>query len=45
LRSRPASARIRAAQTAGGLDITDEGVQFTHVKPGETLLPDKFAAE
>jgi len=34
-----------ARQTAGGLDITDERVQFTHVKPGETLLPDKFAAE
>ena len=34
-----------ARQTAGGLDITDEPVQFTHVKPGETLLPDKFAAE
>jgi fumarate reductase flavoprotein subunit len=41
-----ASSRFTVArQTAGGLDITDQPVQFTHVKPGETLLPDKVAAE
>jgi fumarate reductase flavoprotein subunit len=28
-----------ARQTAGGLEITEEPVQFTHVRPGETLLP------
>jgi fumarate reductase flavoprotein subunit len=33
-----------ARQTAAGLDITDEPVAFTHVRPGETLL-DKVAAE
>jgi fumarate reductase flavoprotein subunit len=41
----PSSRFTVARQTAGGLDITDEPVRFTHVKPGETLLPDKFAAE
>jgi fumarate reductase flavoprotein subunit len=41
----PSSRFTVARQTAGGLDITDEPVQFTHVRPGETLLPDKFAAE
>ena len=41
-----ASSRFTVArQTAGGLDITEEPVRFTHVKPGDTLLPDKFAAE
>jgi len=41
-----ASSRFTVArQTAGGLDMTEEPVRFTHVKPGETLLPDKFAAE
>src|SRR5262249_18696045 len=34
-----------AGQPAGGLDTPDEPVRFTHVRPGETLLPDKFAAE
>ena len=34
-----------ARQTAGGLDISDEPVEFTLVKPGETLLQDKAAAE
>jgi fumarate reductase flavoprotein subunit len=34
-----------ARQTAGGLEITEQPVQFTHVKPGETLLQDKVAAE
>jgi fumarate reductase flavoprotein subunit len=29
-----------ARQTAGGLQLSDEPVQFTHVKPGETLLRD-----
>ena len=33
-----------ARQTAAGIDITDEPVSFTHVRPGETLL-DKVAAE
>jgi fumarate reductase flavoprotein subunit len=32
-----------ARQTAGGLELTDEPVEFTHVKPGETLL--QVAAE
>jgi fumarate reductase flavoprotein subunit len=27
-----------ARQTAGGLELTDEPVEFTHVRPGETLL-------
>jgi len=40
-----ASSRFTVArQTAGGLDITDAPVEFTHVRPGETLL-DKVAAE
>jgi fumarate reductase flavoprotein subunit len=29
-----------ARQKAGGIEITDEPVAFTHVKPGETLLRD-----
>jgi fumarate reductase flavoprotein subunit len=33
-----------ARQTAAGIDITDEPVAFTHVRPGETLL-NKVAAE
>ena len=41
----PSSRFTVARQTAGGLEITDEPVCFTHVKPGETLLPNKFAAE
>src|SRR5262249_35515124 len=41
----PSSRFTVARQTAGGLEITDEPVQFTHVRPGETLLPDKVAAE
>jgi succinate dehydrogenase flavoprotein subunit len=32
-------------QTTGGLEITDAPVEFTHVRPGETLLRDKVAAE
>ena len=40
-----ASSRFTVArQTAAGIDITDEPVAFTHVRPGETLL-DKVAAE
>jgi fumarate reductase flavoprotein subunit len=34
-----------ARQTAAGLEITDEPVEFTLVKPGETLLKDRAAAE
>ncbi len=34
-----------ARQTAGELAITDEPVVFSHVRPGETLLKDKAAAE
>ena len=34
-----------ARQRDGRLDIADEPVQFTHVKPGESLLDDKKAAE
>src|SRR5262249_26979634 len=41
----PSSRFTVARQTAGGLDITEEPVEFTHVRPGETLLPDKFAPE
>ena len=41
----PSSRFTVVRQTAGGLEITDEPVRFTHVRPGETLLPDKFAAE
>src|SRR5712691_4664837 len=41
-----ASSRFTVArQTPGGLELTDEPVAFTHVKPGETLLQDKAAAE
>jgi fumarate reductase flavoprotein subunit len=32
-------------QTTGGLEITDAPVEFTHVRPGETLLRGKVAAE
>jgi fumarate reductase flavoprotein subunit len=32
-------------QQAGRLEITDEPVVFSHVRPGETLLKDKEAAE
>ena len=34
-----------ARQTAGAIEITELPVAFTHVKPGETLLQDKAAAE
>ena len=34
-----------ARQTAASLELTDEPVEFTHVKPGETLLRDQAAAE
>jgi fumarate reductase flavoprotein subunit len=34
-----------ARQTAGKLAIADEPVVFSHVRPGETLLKDKAAAE
>jgi fumarate reductase flavoprotein subunit len=34
-----------ARQTAGAIDISEQPVAFTHVRPGETLLPDKVAAE
>jgi succinate dehydrogenase flavoprotein subunit len=34
-----------ARQKAGRLEIADESVLFTHVKPGETLLRDSIAAE
>ena len=33
-----------ARQTAGAIEITEQPVEFTHVKPGETLL-DRTAAE
>ena len=32
-------------QTAGKIEIGDEPVLFTHVKPGETLIRDQVAAE
>ena len=34
-----------ARQTAGGIEITDRPVVFSHVKPGETILRDAIAAE
>jgi fumarate reductase flavoprotein subunit len=34
-----------ARQSAGGVEISEQPVEFTHVKPGETLLQDKAAAE
>jgi fumarate reductase flavoprotein subunit len=34
-----------ARQTAGAIEIAEEPVAFTHVRPGETLLQDKVAAE
>ena len=34
-----------ARQTAAGLEISEQPVEFTHVKPGETLLQNKAAAE
>jgi len=34
-----------ARQRAGDIEITEQPVQFTHVKPGETLLRDRVAAE
>jgi fumarate reductase flavoprotein subunit len=39
-----ASSRFTVArQDAGGLEITDQPVRFTHVRPGETLLADAAA--
>ncbi|MFL6797638.1 MAG: L-aspartate oxidase [Xanthobacteraceae bacterium] len=41
-----ATSRFTVAwQTARGIEISDEPVQFTLVKPGESLLQDKAAAE
>jgi fumarate reductase flavoprotein subunit len=34
-----------ARQTASGLELTEQPVEFTHVKPGQTLLQDQAAAE
>ncbi len=34
-----------ARQTAGGIEIGERPVAFTHVKPGETLIRDPVAAE
>ena len=34
-----------ARQTPSGIDISEQPVQFTHVKPGETLIRDAVAAE
>jgi fumarate reductase flavoprotein subunit len=34
-----------ARQGAEGIEITERPVEFTHVKPGETLLRDQIAAE
>jgi fumarate reductase flavoprotein subunit len=36
---------IVARPTAAGVEISEQPVEFTHVKPGETLLRDKAAAE
>jgi fumarate reductase flavoprotein subunit len=32
-------------QTSRGLEISEQPVEFTHVKPGESLLENKAAAE
>jgi succinate dehydrogenase flavoprotein subunit len=34
-----------ARQADGNIELTDEPVQFTHVKPGESLIRDRVAAE
>jgi fumarate reductase flavoprotein subunit len=34
-----------ARQGPSGIEIGEQPVQFTHVKPGETLLRDALAAE
>ncbi len=34
-----------ARQTPGGVDISEAPVQFTHVRPGATLIRDQLAAE
>jgi fumarate reductase flavoprotein subunit len=34
-----------ARQTPIGIDISEQPVQFTHVRPGETLIRDRLAAE
>jgi fumarate reductase flavoprotein subunit len=34
-----------ARQTASGVEISEQPVEFTHVRPGETLLLDQVAAE
>jgi fumarate reductase flavoprotein subunit len=34
-----------ARQTAAGVEISERPVEFTHVKPGETLIRDQIAAE
>jgi hypothetical protein len=34
-----------ARQKNGRIEMSDAPVQFTHVKPGETLLRDPIAAE
>jgi len=34
-----------ARQNAGRIELTDAPVEFTHVKPGETLIRDPIAAE
>jgi fumarate reductase flavoprotein subunit len=41
-----AASRYTLVHQAGGqLEVTDEAVAFTHVKPGETLLKEQQAAE
>jgi fumarate reductase flavoprotein subunit len=39
------SAFTVARQMQGGIDISEQPVQFTHVRPGETLIRDQVAAE
>ncbi|MET0537147.1 MAG: FAD-binding protein [Xanthobacteraceae bacterium] len=41
----PSSRFTVARQTASGIQISDRPVEFTIVKPGETLLHDRVAAE
>ncbi len=38
-------ARQNAGTGANGIEITERPVEFTHVKPGETILRDRVAAE
>jgi fumarate reductase flavoprotein subunit len=36
---------VARRNAGGGIEIGERAVEFTHVRPGETLLPDELAAE